>query len=373
MRHGRDRALRRNGTESGAAAALLARLRPRGLRPVLAALALAVAGGGLFHLLGVPLPWMLGPMLATTIASMAGATITVPAAWRTPSIVVLGLLLGSSFTADMVAGMGRWVPSLAALPVYIVVIGLLALVYLRAVARIDPLSAYFCATPGGLGEMMILGDRMGGDMRLISLVHATRILLVVFIVPFAFGLAGFETGGGLGPGGPPAGASDLAVLLACGVAGALAGKLLRLPAYGLLGPMVASAAAHLAGLVQGAPPVMLVAAAQLVIGATVGCRFNGVSVAAFLWTVLTGLGLTLLMLLAALLFALGLGWLTGLPAPLVILAYMPGGITEMSVIALSLTDDPAFVATHHIVRIGLVVVMAPALFRLYRRWLDRAG
>ncbi|MDX6750991.1 AbrB family transcriptional regulator [Geminicoccaceae bacterium 1502E] len=335
---------------------------------MLAAVTLALAGGGLFELAGIPLPWMLGPMLATTLASMGGARITVPAAWRTPAIVVLGLLLGSSFTGDMLAGMPRWLPSLAALPLYILLIGLLALVYMRLVARIDPLSAYFCATPGGLGEMMILGDRMGGDMRLISLVHATRILLVVFIVPLAFGLAGFDTGSALDSGPEPAGALDLLVLLGCGVAGAFLGGVLRLPAPGLLGPMLASAAAHLAGLVDGAPPFALVAAAQLVIGATVGCRFNGVSVASFLWTVLTGLGLTILMLLVALLFGVALSWLTGLPTPLLILAYVPGGITEMSVIALSLTTDPAFVATHHIVRIGLVVLMAPMLFRLYRRW-----
>jgi uncharacterized protein len=339
-------------------------------RPVFTALAVGAGGGVLYYGLHLPLPWMMGAMVATTIASMAGLEQAIPAWSRPPTIAVLGTLLGSSFTREIAARMFDWLPSLAALPVYILVIGLLALVYLRRVARLDPLSAFFCATPGGLGEMVILGDRAGGDLRTISLVHATRILLIVLTVPLAFRLLGY-----LPPGrstAPPAGieALDLAVLALCAVAGIYGGQLLRLPAPGLLGPMILSAAAHLAGLVDGAPPPWLVAAAQIVIGAAIGCRFEGYPAARVLGMMLIGLGLTVLMLAVTLLFGAGLQALTGMPLPLLVLAFVPGGLAEMSLVALALTDDPAFVATNHIVRIGLVVLFASALFRLYRRQLD---
>ncbi len=336
-------------------------------RPVASALAIGAVGGTLFHALQLPLPWMMGAMVATTAASMAGVRQSLPAWSRPPTIAVLGVLLGSSFTREIAARMPDWLPSLATLPVYILVIGGLALVYLRRVARIDPLTAFFCATPGGLGEMAILGDRAGGDLRTISLVHATRILLIVLTVPLAFRLLGY-----LPPGtstAPPPGieALDLAILAVCGVVGVLGGTWLGLPAAGLLGPMVLSAAAHLLGLVDGAPPGWLVAVAQVVIGATIGCRFEGYPVARVLWMMLVGLGLTVLMLSITLLFGTGLQVVTGLPLPLLVLALVPGGLAEMSLIALALTDDPAFVATNHIVRIGLVVLFASWLFRLYRR------
>ena len=147
----------------------------------------------------------------------------------------------------------------------------------------------------------------------------------------------------------------------------MAGHLLGLPAAGLLGPMVLSAAAHLLGLVEGSPPSGLVAAAQMVIGASVGVRFEGYPIVRVMWMMLVGLGLTILMLTVTVLFGSLLQALTGMPLPLLILAFVPGGLAEMSLIALSLTDDPAFVATNHIVRIGLVVVFASALFKLYRR------
>ena len=49
------------------------------------------------------------------------------------------------------------------------------------------------------------------------------------------------------------------------------------------------------------------------------------------------------------------------------LAFSPGGLAEMSLIAIAIGADAAFVATHHIVRIFLVIVIAPLAFKLMRR------
>lgn len=340
-----------------------------GAGPVLLAVAIGLAGGAAFAWISFPLPWMLGAMLVTTAASLAGLKLEIPPGWRSPTIAVLGVLLGSAFTAEVAARMPAWVPSLAMLPAYIVGIGAVALVYLRKVGGLDPKTAFFCATPGGLGEMVILGDRMGGDMRTISLVHATRILLIVFTVPLTFRLLGYLPPGQPLVTGPVAGPLDLLIMTVCGALGVWLGVRLRLPAPGLVGPMLLSAAAHLAGLAKGAPPFVLVAAAQVIIGASIGVRFRGYPVARVVWMILVGFGLTVIMLGAALLIAEIVHALTGLPRELVVLAFVPGGLAEMSLVALALTDDPAFVAAHHIVRIGLVVLMAAAIYAGYRRLL----
>jgi uncharacterized membrane protein AbrB (regulator of aidB expression) len=47
----------------------------------------------------------------------------------------------------------------------------------------------------------------------------------------------------------------------------------------------------------------------------------------------------------------------------VILAYAPGGLAEMSLVALALAIDSAFVATHHVLRIMMIVLVAPTVFR----------
>jgi membrane AbrB-like protein len=331
-------------------------------------IAIAVLGGVVFELLGMPLPWMLGAMLATTLASLGGLALHVPLGWRTPTIAVLGVLLGSGFNPELLTAVGSWLGTILALPLYVLVLSGISLLYLRRIGRLDPLSAYFSATPGGLGEMVLLGDRAGADMRTISLVHATRILLVVFTIPFAFQALGYGAGAMQADAVQP-GVVDLAVMAVAGVLGLWLGLRLKLPAGAMLGPMIASAAVHLLGLSHGAPPFALVAAAQLIIGATVGCRFTGYPLHRVLMMTATSFGLTILMLVLTGGFALVLAPLTGLPVPVLFLALAPGGIAEMSLVALALTDDPAFVATVHILRIGLVVLIAPLLLRPYRRLL----
>ncbi len=46
------------------------------------------------------------------------------------------------------------------------------------------------------------------------------------------------------------------------------------------------------------------------------------------------------------------------------LAYSPGGLTEMSLLALAMGQDVAFVTTIHLVRILLVIGGAALLWRL---------
>ena len=50
-----------------------------------------------------------------------------------------------------------------------------------------------------------------------------------------------------------------------------------------------------------------------------------------------------------------------------VLAYSPGGLAEMSLVALAMNADIAYVASHHLVRISVVMMMAPILFKFFSR------
>jgi membrane AbrB-like protein len=211
---------------------------------------------------------------------------------------------------------------------------------------------------------------MGGDARVISLTHAARVMLVVLALPFAFQmLIGYDPAGRPPPGLPLAEVSgaDLAVLSACGALGFVLARLLRLPAAGLVGPMILSAAVHILGWTTARPPFELVAAAQIVVGTAIGCRFAGVTTRLLLRTAAAAAGGTAVLLSATIAFAIGLAQITGLPAVPLMLAFSPGGLAEMSLIAIAIGADAAFVATHHIVRIFLVIVIAPLAFKLMGR------
>lgn len=320
----------------------------------------------LFWWLRWPLPWMLGPMVATTVAALARLPVTVPGALRDPMLAIIGVLLGSGFTPALIANLQSWLPTLLSLPAYVALVAASSMLYLRLATRFDMRTAFFAGMPGGFGEMVLLGDRSGGDARRIALVHTVRVLLIVLTVPLLVRALDIQL-----PTAPAAKPTTgwleiLGLLLAAGLGGWL-GARLRLPAPTLLGGMVVSAVGHLTGLLEGAPPILFVGLAQLVIGCSIGCRFAGFRLRQILATFAAGIGLTLVMFTASFAVAASIHWVTGTEPLLLLLALVPGGVAEMSVIALALGIDPAFVATHHIVRIALVVTFAPFVFKLLDR------
>ena len=337
--------------------------------PIGTALGLGALGGAGFAGLGLPLPWLLGALAATTAASLLGLELRVPEGLRRPMIAVLGAMLGTTFTPDRLDGALGWLPTLGALPIYVVLVGCLIFAYLRRFSAIDPTSAFFAATPGGLSEMIALSDQLGGDQRFVSLVHGARLLFIVATIPVLAWLSGHA---------PPARSISLslsvdpmglAVLAALAGLGYLIARRLRVPAATFVGPLLGSAAGHLAGWIEIAPPYLLMALAQLVIGSSVGARFSGTPVYLIGQTLLLGAGATVIMLLITLLFGGALSLQTGYALILLLLAFIPGGFTEMSLIALAMGVDPAFVVTHHSVRVFLVVLIALPAFT----WLKRTG
>jgi len=332
------------------------------------ALALGSGGGWAAAAAGLPLPWMIGSMVVTTLASMAGAPIAMAAGLRMVMVMVLGVMLGSGFTPEILAVLGDWTISLAAMTLYILAGTAAGYLFFRRLCGYDPVTAYFAATPGGLNEMVIMGAAYGGDARLISLVHAARILLVVLTIPFAFRwFLEVEAPGGLGVPGPSLAEVahlDLAILAVTGIVGWAAARLLKIPAAAIVGPMLASAGVHLAGLTSEAPPAELVAAAQVGVGAAIGARFANTALSFVLRALRDSLGVTILLVIITLVFAGGLEAWLGIGFPALVLAYAPGGLAEMSLIAIALGADAALVATHHIVRIFIIVVLATPAYRL---------
>ena len=330
------------------------------------ALAIGALGGALFFVLDMPLAWMMGAMVLTTISALSGVALHVPGRLRSVMVAILGVLLGSTFTPEALERVADWPITLAGLALYLAVVTGLLYLYFRRVLGFDPATAYFSATPGGLNEMVIVGRAMGGDDRGIALVHGARVLLVVLTLPFwfryAYGVA--SAGGGAGAGTlADIDWLDGGALVACAVIGPLVGKVLHLPAYRLVGPMLASAGVHIAGVTASAPPMELVAMAQVVVGSAVGARFVGVPLKWVAKVITASIGSTSLMLGATVAFAFALAPLTGMPFPAVVLAFAPGGLAEMSLIALSLGIETAFVATHHVARIAMIVIAAPLVYR----------
>lgn len=333
------------------------------LARIIAGLTLGTLGGALFFWLGLPLPWMLGALFVTMLASLTGLPIAGPLRLRPAIVAVIGVLLGARFTPEILHQAGEMALSLAILAGYLVAVSVVVVPFYHFVGRQDWTTAYFAGMPGGLTEMVELGEARGADVPPIILAHSLRIVLTIAAMAFLFRSS---LGGGAGPGPAEAslGLADAALMAACAVLGAWAAAGLRLPAPSFLGPLILSAAVHLTGLTESAPPQLVVIAAQVALGTVLGCRFRGIAAAALLRAGLLCLGATGLTLLLALGAGLLMGSLTDVGLNQAMLALAPGGLTEMGLIALAIHADVAFVALHHVVRILIVIIGAPVLPRL---------
>jgi membrane AbrB-like protein len=333
------------------------------------AVALGVSGGLLFQYASLPLPWMMGPMVFCTLAALIRAPVAAPPVIRPPMTMVIGVMLGSAFSPDLMERLTQWWPATLGLIGFLLACGCSVVWYFRVIGGYDRTTAYFAGMPGGLVEMITIGEERGGDARVIALVHSVRILLIVMTVPFAIRwLEGVSLNRGSGAASilsTPL--TSFAWLLVCGLVGAFLGHLVRLPAKNLLGPMLISAAVHLLGWSDFKPPGGIINAAQLILGVVIGCRFAGTP-ARVVWRIFgLSLGSTVILLFWTAACAALVAWFSGFNAVTLVLAYSPGGLAEMSLIALALHTEVAFVAAHHIARIFLVMVTAAPIFAITAR------
>lgn len=333
------------------------------------ALLIGIVSGFVADHFGFPLPWILGPMIGNTFASVLRVRLAAPLKLRPFVIPVIGVLLGSGFRPEILERAGEWLVTFFTLPFFVLACSGLTFCFYRYVARYDPVTAFFSGMPGGLNEMLILGVDAGGQERRIALAHASRILVIVtFIVFFYNAVLGVSLASG---GRPHVGFSEFSIgetglLIVCALVGAVAAKRIGLPAPALLGPMILSALAYLGGWVEASPPTLLVIFAQLIIGTIIGCRFSSASPTEIGKDLLFGIGASAIMIAVAIGCAQAVSSITGADVRQSFLAFSPGGLTEMSLLAFAMGQDVVYVSVSHVVRIALVVFATPILFRTFR-------
>lgn len=344
-------------------------------------IALCGVGGALAQLLHLPMPWMIGALIMSGIcvalATRAGRfeNYSFPTPLRTVFIGLIGVMIGGQATPELLRQMTQLPVTLAALVVFIGVAHAGNVVIFRRIGKFDAATAFYSGTPGGLMESILLGEAAGADARLLTLQQFLRIILVVTAVPLGLSLwLGHPVGSAAGDLSPvvelPVSLSELGLVALAGAVGLALARMIHLPAGHLTGPLILTAGLSLGGVVTLHVPFWLIALAQVVVGASLGLRFKGVSLALLrrsfgLAAISVGFMLTLGMGISLLLVEL-----TDIAFLHLLVSFAPGGVTEMSIIALSLAANPALVTLHHVLRILLTVL---ELTLVSRFWPGLAG
>jgi hypothetical protein len=339
------------------------------LHPTLtAALLLAAAGvaGFLAERLGVPLPWMIGPMLMTAAIGLTKGDPPVAWFYRPLGQVTVATGVGLYFTRDAfleLVEQGGWMVAGAFLTI---AAGYIAALVLVRLARTDGTTAFFASMPGGPVEMANLAEKFGVPGGPVALAQTMRIAgIVLIIAPLLLWTQGAIGGLPPRPGGVVS-LGGLVGLYALAVAAALVFKTLNVSNAFFLGPVGITALVTAAGLHFSAIPFPVLAAGQVLLGVSLGSRFDKTKLAGALTFVLAALASTAVLLLLCFAIGVAISRLSGTPLPSLVVSTAPGSVTEMALTAKALNAAVAMVTAYHLVRIFILIPLAPYLYRLFK-------
>lgn len=333
-------------------------------------LVLATAAGAVaLGFAGVPSPSLFAGLAAGTALALADrAPADVPRAATIGAQAVIGVVIGLMARPETLVGLGaNWLPVLV-VSVATLLVSMGAGLALGLVRGVTPLTGMLALTAGGASGLVAISRELGGDDRVVAVVQYLRVGLVTATMPVVavllFGATG-TMGAALPAAGPPWWVG-LGVTAACCAVGVPLGIVTRMPAGALLGPMIVAVGVALAGwTATGAvPPELVVEPAYAVIGWGAGLRFTRESLRSVLtllpWaTVLIGV---VIVLCAGL--GVALSQLTGTTLLEGYLATTPGGVFAVLAIAISSGANATFVVAVQVLRVLMMLLVAPLLARL---------
>ena len=333
-------------------------------------MAFGAVGAVTLGLAGMPAGWLSGAIVGVSAAALSGRPMYVPPPIARAVYVVLGISLGASVTPSTIASMVTWPLSIIALALAMTAITASVTIYLKLVHGWPTLDALFAAAPGALAQAMALAQDAGANVRAIAMVQTVRLFILAVALPLvfaAFGVMGLP---------PPRGGNlpiaqlliELLVLVLISSGAALLAFRFNLPGGLILGSMVASGILHGTGWVHAFLPVPVAIFSFIIMGAMIGTRLGGADFRQLLRLSLVGLGALLVGTSVGCLFAVGVAWLLALRTDSLVIAYAPGAMEAMTIIAFALHLDPVFVGVHQLARFTFMSLVLPGAVGVIRSY-----
>lgn len=338
-------------------------------------LATAAVGGAALGLIGVPAGWLSGSIFAVAGSAIAGRPMLIPTLLMRAIFVLIGTSLGAVVTPETLHGMATYPLSIAVMVLAMAIISVGGAGYLRLVHRWRTVDSYLAAAPGGMSQVLALGAELGGDLRAIAIVQSIRVVVIAVGLPAGLsllGLVGHAAPRITGPLNVDV-LDELAILLAASTVVAIIAYRIRFPGGLLFGAMLTSAILHGSGLIHAVMPWWVTNAAMIAMGAITGSRFANTSPRMLMNFFAAAFGSFAVAVAISALFAALLISMLSLRAAEVMIAFAPGAVDAMMLLALALGLDPVYVGAHHLTRIFFVSLTMPLLARYSARARKKIG
>lgn len=346
--------------------------RPPGLARLGAFLSLLIPScllAAFLEWLGLPAGMLLGPMIVAIIFSARGGTFHISDPVSDGSQAIIGLMIAPSINLSILATATREPWLFIGITATTISLSMMIGWVMTRLRLLPGTVAVWGSMPGAAAAMVMMARDEGAPWQLVAVMSYLRICFVAVLASLVAALATGHTESPP-PGGawfPPLDALGLAQTVVISVVGIYGGRLLRLPAAQLLGPIFLGAGLEIAGLVRPQLPGWLLAASYFLLAWRIGLGFTPEIIAAarkaLPWiaaAVCTQIGL--LAGCGAL-----LAHMTGRDLMTAYLAMSPGGVDSVAIIGSAVPIDTPFVASMQVFRFVVVLLIGPGLARLVAR------
>ena len=324
----------------------------------------------------VPLTMLGVPSAALFAALVVGIALALPslAPQRIPRPLgiaaqgVLGVYIGTMVSRDAVSALGPDWPIVLAIAVATLAISIIAGALLGIHRDITPLTGSLALVAGGASGLVAIARELGGDDRVVAVVQYLRVALVTASMPVVVTLvyhadkshpAELSAQTDLAPW-----YLRVAMMAVLVVAGAAGGRLVRLPGSGLLGPMALTVVLQLTGLSFGLTvPTLLVQVGYMLIGWQAGVAFTRDALRAVGRLLPAAIGLIVVIGVGTAGLGVLLADVAGLTPLEGYLATSPGGVYAVLATAVETGSNVTFIIAAQVVRILLMLFVAPFLGR----------
>ena len=316
----------------------------------------------------IPLAWMIGPMIAVSIAALNGFKIFMPKLALSSILIILGLHIGNYIDQNLLNQMVNWIWTTIIMLGYIIVSILIVSKYLQKFSGYKEKTSIFSAAPGALGPLMILAEYEKSDLSQVATAHLIRLIIIITIFPFI--IVNLSTSDSLELQKFDYMSQnhwDLVLLIIASLIFIFFFDKAKVPAALLSGTLVASGVLQIFDIASYKLPDASINFCLLILGASVGCRFANKTVKEVANNSFHGLVATILLVLLGLIAAFIATFFVDNNFLTLILSFCPGGIYEVAVIAIAYDLEPDFVAFHHIIRLLFILFIVPMILKLIEK------
>ncbi|MFL4996816.1 MAG: AbrB family transcriptional regulator [Microvirga sp.] len=329
----------------------------------------AALGGLVFHGLGVPAAWLSGSAIAATLWGLTGWAVPLPKALADAAMLTSGAAMGAAVSPAAIAAMGRYPGSLILLVIGVVAISAASTAWLTRMSGWRKADAVLASVPGALSTVLAVAADRNAEVASIAIVQNFRLFVLIALLPSLVVVTGGGGNGGalIGEGLPIESPEGMAFILLGGLALGTVFNRLKVAAPILLGATIVSSVSHGTEWVTGVIPPVIATGGLVLIGLFIAERFRNLQRSTLRRALVAALGSFTVGMVVAALFAGVAAWLAGVSFANGLVAFAPGGLEAMTVLALILGLDPLYVGIHHLVRFLGIGLVLPLLIA----WLQR--